>query len=158
MSSASRGISPKHGGSRAEDSVLDLVTELRFVPDTEGLHYDAVVDELLCPSKQLPFVGLCLLEVETVVEIKSVMVVIGEGQDPGRFYLRKGQHEDLVSEAGVYLFAVCEPTPQRAVIAMKVVAATSVDDVVSTWIQCDGRATYAQVSWKRVFSESEVGR
>ncbi|EJN61579.1 hypothetical protein [Halogranum rubrum] len=156
MSSTSRGISPKHGGSRAEDSVLDAVPQLRFVPDTEARHYDAVVDELLSPSLDLPMVGLCLLAVGTIVEIKSAMVVVGESQSNGRFYLRKSQHSDLVDEAGVYLFAVCEPTPQRDVIAMKVIPATCLDDVISTWIECEGRATYAQILWTRLFSNDEV--
>lgn len=156
--STSRGISPKHGGSRAEDSVLDLVTELRFVPDSEAHHYDAVVDELLSPSIDLPMVGLCLLAVDTIVEIKSAMVIVGENQDYGRFYLRESQHGDLVADSGVYLFAVCEPTPERDVIAMKIVPATAIDDVVSTWIECDGRATYAQIRWTSLFSEQEVSR
>lgn len=154
--STSRGISPKHGGSRAEDSVLEAVPELRFVPDGEDVHHDAVVDNVLSPSADLPFVGLCVLAVGTIVEIKSAMVVTGKNQDNGRFNLRHKQHQTLVDAAGVYLFAVCEPTPKRDIIAMKVVPATSVDDVISTWIELDGRETYTQIRWTSLFSDQEV--
>ncbi|HMB50892.1 MAG TPA: hypothetical protein VKM69_09550 [Natronoarchaeum rubrum] len=43
----------------------------------------------------------------------------------GRFYLRREQHEQVRADAGVYLFAVCEPTPDRAILALKIVAARS---------------------------------
>lgn len=154
--STSRSISPKHGGSRAEDSVLEIVTELRFVPDGENVHYDAVVEKLLCSSAQLPMVGMCLLAVGTIVEIKSAMVVTGANQANGRFNLRQKQHKKLEGVGGVYLFAVCEPTPQRDVIAMKVVPATTVNDVISTWIELDGRETYTQIRWTSLFSDQEV--
>ncbi|WP_256392154.1 hypothetical protein [Natronoarchaeum rubrum] len=43
----------------------------------------------------------------------------------GWFYLRREQHEQVRADAGVYLFAVCEPTPDRAILALKIVAARS---------------------------------
>ncbi|AFK20216.1 hypothetical protein E6P09_14090 [Haloferax mediterranei ATCC 33500] len=62
------------------------------------------------------FVGICLLKPGTVVEIESAMVVYGEAQRRGRFLLRRSQHEHLLEEGGVYLFAVCAPTPARDMI------------------------------------------
>lgn len=156
MSAVHGSISSKHGGSRAASAVLELVPELAHVSDSEARHYDARPTTLLCPSEQLPFVGICLLEADAPVEIKSAMVVYGQAQTKGRFYLRRGQHERLLDDAGVYLFAVCEPTPQRDVIAMKLVPATVVEDLVTSWIEPDGRADYAQIRWSRVFTGQEV--
>ncbi|MFD1641450.1 hypothetical protein [Halohasta litorea] len=154
----SRAASSKRGGENAESAVIQRHPELEYVADTEARHYDARVSELLCPSPMLPFVGLCVLEVGTVVEIKSAMAVYGQSQRRGRFQLRRKQHQRLVDEAGVYLFAVCEPRPERSVIAAKVVPATSVSSLVFSWIDTGDRADYAQLAWSRIFDESEVRR
>jgi hypothetical protein len=150
--------SSKRGGENAASEVIQRFPELEYVPDTDAQHYDARVSELLCPSTALPFVGICLLEVDTVVEIKSTMVVYGSAQSRGGFYLRRKQHQRLVNEAGVYLFVVCEPRPSRPLIAAKVVPATSVGGIVSSWIDGGDRADYAQITWGRIFDENEVGR
>ena len=153
----SRSASSKRAGEAVEGDVLQRHEELEYVPDTDAQHYDARVSELLSPSPTLPFVGMCLLEVGTVVEIKSTMVVYGAAQSRGRFYLRRKQHRRLVDEAGVYLFAVCEPRPSRPVLAAKVVPATTVGGLVSSWIDGGDRADYAQLAWSRIFDEAELG-
>ena len=71
-----------------------------------------------------PTVALPVVEQGTLVEIKSAMVRLDSG-GTGRFYLRREQHEQVRADAGVYLFAVCEPTPDRAILALKIVAARS---------------------------------
>lgn len=147
-------------GSNAEAAVLQLVPELRYVPGDEPTIPDAVVSTVLSPSRDLPFVGVCVLEKGTPVEIKSASAVVTESQRRGRFQLRKRQHEALLESAGSYLFAVCEPRPERPIIAMKVVPATIVDDVVSSWItvEDDSRSevAYAQRAWTAIFDVSEV--
>ena len=153
----SRAASSKRAGENAESAVIQRHPELEYVADTDAEHYDARVSELLSPSPTLPFVGLCLLEVGTVVEIKSTMAVYGEAQSRERFYLGRKQHQRLVDEAGVYLFAVCEPRPARPVIAAKIVPATTVGGLVSSWIDGGDRADYAQLTWGRIFDESELG-
>lgn len=153
----SRSASSKRGGENAASAIIQRHPELVYVPDTEAQHYDARVSELLSPSTALPFVGMCLLEVGTAVEIKSTMAVYGEAQSRGRFYLRRKQHRRLVEDSGVYLFVVCEPRPSRPVIAAKVVPATSVGGLVSSWIDGGDRADYAQITWGRIFDDSEVG-
>ncbi|QCJ47258.1 hypothetical protein [Haloprofundus sp. MHR1] len=156
MSSRVRAAS-KRAGENAEAAVIQTVPELESVPDADDVHVDARVAELLSPSTELPFVGMCVLEVGILVEIKSVMAVYGEAQTRGRFYLRRGQHEHLLAEGGVYLFAVCKPRPKRPLIAMKVVPATAVDELVCSWIDGgDGRPNYAQIRWSRVFDVATV--
>ncbi|WP_049890516.1 hypothetical protein [Halogeometricum borinquense] len=146
----------KRGGNAAESAVHQLVDGLRYVPDSEAEHYDAEVVELLSPSADLPFVGICLLEVGVAVEIKSAMAVYGQAQRRGRFLIRQSQHEHLLDVGGVYLFAVCEPTPARDVISMKVVPASLVDELEFSWVGRDTRAPYAQFAWSRIFVPEEV--
>lgn len=106
-------------GSNAEGAVLELVPELEYVPGDDPETPDAVVTTLLVPREELPFVGICLLERDTNVEIKSASARVTETQRRGRFQLRKRQHEALLDTASSYLFAVCEPRPSRPVIAMR---------------------------------------
>lgn len=146
------------GGERAEAAVIQRVPELRWVPDDQDEHVDAVVRETFSASQEVPTVGLCLLEEGTDVEIKSCMVRNGEDQRRGRFYIRELQHQELLERDGVYLFAVTEPTPAREPIALKIVPASTVDSLVSSWIECRDRAArgYAQLSWSRIFAAGEV--
>ena len=148
----------KRGGKSAESAVLQLLSELRPVTDTEAEHYDAETTTLLEPSQDLPFAGICLVERGTAVEIKSAMAVYGEAQRRGRFLIRQSQHEALLDEAGVYLFAVCEPTPTRDLIAMKVVPASLVDEFGFSWVNREIRSSYAQFAWSRVFRLNEIER
>ncbi|WP_241431996.1 hypothetical protein [Haloferax mucosum] len=118
----------RKAGDTVESTLLQDHTELRHVSDHEHEHHDALTTELLTSSRELPFVGICLLEPGTVVEIKSAMVVYGEAQRRGRFLLRRSQHDHLLEAGGVYLFAVCAPTPSRGIIAAKIVPASLVDE------------------------------
>jgi len=149
-------LSSRAAGENAESAVIETVDALEYVPDTEAEHYDARTTTLVTPGETVLFAGVCLLEAETVVEIKSVMAVYGESQARGRYYLRRGQHERLLADAGVYLFAVCEPRPDRAVLALKVIPATLVDELINSWIDPKGRAEYAQLTWSNIFDPSEV--
>lgn len=147
-------------GDRAEDNVLRLVEGLRYVTDTEAEHYDAVTETLIVPSDRLPFVGIAVLEVGVAVEIKSAGVVYGESQRRGRFYLRRSQHDRLVEAGGVYLFAVCGPN-NREVVAMKIVPATQVEQLIDAvtdhWRTAgDSRDECVQLSWARIFDPEAI--
>ena len=148
----------KRAGELVETSVRARIPDLGLVPDDVVEHYDAVATTLVEPSTDVPFAGICLLERGTVVEIKSVMVAYADGAR-GRFYFRPAQHTALVDDAGVYLFAVCEATPDREILAMKVVPATAVDELLGDdpWIDGGrGRSDYAQLAWSNVFDVEEV--
>lgn len=148
----------KRAGENAEHEVFDVVAELEPTADRE--HHDAVAKTAVFPHADLPFVGLCVLEAGTIVEIKSTMAVQTSAQRRGRFKLRENQHEALHDAGGVYLFVVCEPRPARTAIAMKVVPATTVDhvvDEVASWRdELDGRGRKTQLAWSRVFDPAEV--
>jgi hypothetical protein len=157
VSSQSRTASSKRAGERAEGNVIEAVPELTYLPDTEVEHADAEVETTISPRKGLWSVALPVVEQGTLVEIKSAMVRLESG-GKGRFYLRREQHQAIVDEAGIYLFAVCEPTPDRSVLALKFVAATSLDDVVSSWRRAGpDRPEYTQLRWGRIFDADEIG-
>lgn len=148
----------KRAGQLVETTVGHRVPELGLVPDDVVEHYDAIATTLVEPRPDLPFAGICLLERGTVVEIKSVMVSYADGAR-GRFYFRPSQHNALVDDAGVYLFVVCEPSPDREILAMKVVPATVVDELLGEdpWLDGGaGRSDYAQLAWSNVFDVAEV--
>lgn len=146
----------KRYGERVEADLVQRIDPLRYVPDEEATHYDAVTTGLLQPSVELPFVGLCLLEAGTQVEIKSAGVVYSERQRRGRFKIRRTQHESLLEAGGVYLFAVCAPNDDREVLAAKVAPATTVDGLEYSWVETEDRSPYAQFAWNRIFDEGEI--
>lgn len=153
-------VSSRDGGDAAQSAVLELVPELRYVSNQEDEHIDAATTDRLEGSgcHEVSIDGA--LESETAVEIKSAMAVYGEAQTRGRFYLRKGQHEHILDLEGAYLFAVCEPTPSRDVIAAKIVPTDTVEELVSSWISVENidraEQAYAQIAWSRIFDVQEV--
>lgn len=149
----------KRGGLNAEHGAVETIGPLTPVSDSVAEHYDAVTEAALCPS-DVPMVGVCRIPAGTNVEIKSVMAVYGEAQRRGRYKLRQTQHEALVADDGVYLFAVCEPRPTRPIIKMKIVPAWLVDSLVEThasWRdEKDDRGPKAQFAWTRIFTPAEI--
>ncbi len=159
MSSDTRhSVSSKIGGERAASEAVQLVTGLEIAPDHVCPHYDAVVVQPLTPTPDLRLVGPEELPRGARVEIKSVIVIYASG-DRGRFYFRPKQHDALLDIGGFYLLVVCEPTPDRDVLAMVVVPAEQVDDELPDWFNGgDGRSDYAQLSWSNFIDPKEVTR
>jgi hypothetical protein len=145
----------KAAGERSEDYLIQWIEEIRYVPDDEALGYDAITTTLLEPSEEIQFVGMCLLERGTEIEIKSTAVVITETQTRGRLQFRKPQHDRLLEIGGVYMIAVCAPH-DREPIAVKVIPASLLDELLYGWIEVDGRAPYAQLTWTNLFDVDEI--
>lgn len=146
----------KRIGESVEGAVIQAVPELTPVSARDA-HVDARVETTIDPSERVPTVALPVVERGTELEIKSCSVVVTIDQSRGRFYLRETQHEYLLEVGGSYLFAVTPPHDSTP-LALKIVPATIVDDVISGWIDPDGREDYAQVSWGRVFDSEELER
>lgn len=150
----------KRGGENAEHWVTLTVDELEPVEGEQ--HHDAVATGALFPTAQLPFIGVCAVERGAIVEIKSTMVVHTAAQRRGRYKLRRSQHEALLEANAFYVFVVCEPTPERDLLAMKLVPAAEVDELigpdgVADWRdEGDGRSTKAQIAWTNVFTPAEI--
>jgi len=156
--SAQGPVSSVRAGEAAETSVLEAIPQLSYLRDSNVKHADARVDELLEPS-DVPLVGMCLLETGTLVEVKSAIVRKADGER-GRFYLREGQHSRLLEDSAIYLFAVTEPKPTRPTIALKLVPASIVDELLEgRWRDVgEDRQRAAQLSWGRIFDSTEVSR
>ena len=146
----------KRAGEAAEAAVIQRGPELTPAPERSE-HVDAEISTLLVPRAEVPTVGLPVVERGTPVEIKSCGVVATVNQSRGRFYLRRTQHRHLVGESGIYLFAVTPPHSGEP-LACKLVPASVVGEAIAGWIEPDGRATYAQLAWGRVFDSEEVDR
>ena len=146
----------KRAGEAAEAAVIQRVPELAPAPERSE-HVDAVAETAIDPRADLPTVGLPVVERGTPVEIKSCGVVATVNQSRGRFYLRRTQHAHLRDVSGIYLFAVTPPHSGDP-LALKVVPASVVGEALPGWIEPDGRATYAQLAWSRIFDAEEVGR
>jgi len=147
----------KRVGQRSQSALIQQVENLRYVGDSEARWHDAVAEGLITPTRELPFVGVCLLEAGTPVEIKSAAVVYGKtSQRPGRFQLRESQHEKLVDAGAMYAFVVGDPSPDRELLAAKIVPAVAVTELVNSWIETADREPYAQFAWTRVFSDAAV--
>lgn len=156
MSGTVAGLETRRAGENAEGAVIQRVDAIEHLPDSEAVHFDAVAEQLLEPSETLPFVGICLVETGTVLEIKSTIVVLGDGRR-GRLLLRREQHRELLEVGGMYVFAVCKPRPARDPLSIKLVPASLVDEEIPGWIDVDGGADYCQLSWSRFFAPEEVG-
>lgn len=132
-------------GDRAESACLELLPWLRYVSDETAEHYDAEARE----DRGRVAAG-------DVVEIKSAAVVLAS-EEPGRFYLRRRQHEELLEAGGWYLFLVVTPD-EREVLGYQLEAADVVDDELlpTWWDGGPGRAEYRQVRWTAVLSEEDL--
>lgn len=161
QSAAAELADSRKAGDRGEEAVLELDSELESVPDSEAIHYDAIALDAVTPSDRLLFdEGTDVLEADTLIEIKSVSVVVAKSQRPGRFYIRRTQHAVLEEEDAVYVFAVCSPH-ERELLAALVVSADRVSDLIDEhtdgWRSAgDGRDEYIQLAWTTLLDRDAV--
>jgi len=152
----SEQLSSKHIGDRLESEVIQLVPGLEWVSDRDDEHIDAVTTEAVWPSDRVRLGGICVVEPDTRVEIKSATVRLTSGQR-GRYYIRKQQHEALLEDSGVYFLAIYAPASHE-VITLAGVPATIVDERLPGWRDLDRGETYTQVSWSSVVNPAIVPR
>lgn len=146
-------VSSVRAGESAENQIIQLVDAIE--PVSDDVHVDGRARRTFSPTSDLPTVGLPLVERGTDIEIKTAIPRLSSGQR-GRFYLRLEQHETLVERSALYLFAVCSPRPERPALGLKIVPAVSVDALIDSWIDPDGRQPYVQLSWSNIFDEDEI--
>jgi hypothetical protein len=134
---------------------VQLVGALEPVPDARAAWHDAETVTLLEPDPRLPFGSIPLVEPGTPVEIKAAQVTHANGQR-GRFYFRRGQHQQLLDAAGMYAFVVYAPRPGHPHLARLLVPASIVDHLLSSWIDVEGRLSHAKLTWSRVLRPGDV--
>ena len=71
---------PKRPGSSVEAAVIDANSAVELVSDTTAGWCGARTAGLLTPSTDRPFIGICVVESETPVEIKGTIPETNMGQ------------------------------------------------------------------------------
>lgn len=136
---------PRRVGERSESAVIELLPWLRYVTDETAEHYDAVAREDSGDVQE-----------GDPIEIKSAAVVLASG-DPGRFYIREGQHERLLEADGWYLFVVATPNAKRRVLSYRFIRADVLDDELAEWWDAgEGRQPYRQLRVSLLFDDEEL--
>lgn len=149
---------PKRAGERVEAAVVQEHSDLEYTPDSEAVHHDATTTAELTVSDDLRILGAVSIPAETPVEIKSAAAAIGETSRAGRFHVQRTGHEWLLDRGGVYLLAVCEPNPDREVVASTLATAEAFDELLGRWVDPgDGRTDeYAQLAWTNAIERETV--
>lgn len=151
----------KQIGERLEEIVVDALDELQeaTVPDSfdgaeEDYWHDAQPDVALFHSHDVPMVGTCVIEPGQPVEIKAARTTIscGTRSSTGRFYLTRSQHERLVEENGVYLFAIyIDEDDDPDLLGLLAIPAVIVEEELrDSWYEVDHRSDYFQLSASRL--------
>jgi hypothetical protein len=148
-------------GERLEEIVVDALDELQeaTVPDSfdgagEDYWYDAQPEVALFASDTLPMVGTCVIEPGQPVGIKAASATISSGTRScaGRFYLTRSQHERLVAENGVYIFAIyVDEDDDPELLGLLAIPAVIIEEELrDTWYEVDHRSDYYQLSASRL--------
>jgi len=142
--------SPKQRGSAVEGAIIQKVPELTHATAD---HWDAITTAAVHDIETFQDLDV---DRDTEIEIKSAAVVIS-GDRCGRFYLREQQHEALLEKDGWYLFTVAPPHDIEP-LAMRLVPARIVDEMIDTWVIVEDRAPFKQFAWSQFIEPSEVNR
>jgi len=106
--------------------------------------------------------GTAVVEADTLAEVKSCLAEYSSAgrTSSGRWWIRRGAHEQLLDVDGVYILAVVDPETDD-VLRMALADATTVDALIDgDWWDCgDGGRTaeeFHQIAWTRVFDSLEA--
>lgn len=121
----------------------------RQLPDEEtswcDIEFTQDVTTAMAPSP--------IVEAGTRADVKSCLAYYDDG--PGRIWIRRRNHEQLLADAGVYIITVLERTTRR-VLRMALIDASTVDALIaeSWWPSGDGANVddeYRQLQWTDFF-------
>lgn len=90
-------------------------------------------------------VGICAIDSGQAVGIKAARTQISDGRNTryDRFKLTRTQHERLLVEDGVYLFAIYRDDSELELFGLLTVLAVIVEkELRLTWYSVDGREDY----------------
>ncbi len=122
-------------GEAVEAIVADAVDPLRRVPDDAAEWHDLDACAPLDGSEAewLRLGGVAVVERHTAVECKAARVSTSNGsrETPGRWYIRAGQHEQLVDADATYILAVYEGvSDDLSVVSALLVPAVLLDELL----------------------------
>lgn len=88
-------------------------------------------------------------------EVKSCIPEYGDCY--GKWWIRRRNHQRLLEDGGVYIFAIIDPDT-HTVLRMGLLDATDVDVLIDEWWECgDGGHTaqaYRQLPWTTLFTST----
>ena len=154
--------SSKASGDFLEAEIVQVIDTLEYVGDRTATWHDARTTAVLEASRSLPFYGIVLVEPETPVEIKGCQIETSNGSRStrGRFYVKRGAHEQLLEASGMYLLVVYLPRPGLPQVARAIVPATLVDELLSgRWYDVGGSRSeqeVAKLAWSHVIDPAGV--
>jgi hypothetical protein len=157
VSTSSSLADAKRLGEDVEQQLAEHVDALRLVPDDVVEWYDAVSVSLVDATDGVLFGGICLVESETPVEVKSARRTVsnGVGTTAGRWVFREQQHDRLREANAVYALTVTDRA--NDVLAVLFVPAGTVDEIVANHWSDVGRSTrLAKVSWNRILDDHDL--
>ncbi|ELY46169.1 hypothetical protein [Natronorubrum tibetense] len=154
--------SSKASGDFLEAEIVQVIDALEYVGDRTATWHDARTTAVLEASRSLPFYGIVLVEPKTPIEIKGCQIETSNGSRStrGRFYVKRGAHEQLLEAGGMYLLVVYLPRPGLPQVARAIVPATLVDELLSgRWYDVSGSRSeqeVAKLAWSHVIDPAGV--
>jgi hypothetical protein len=152
--------SPNASGETIEADAINRLDALESVPDSEATWHDARVDGLLEPSRDLPAIGVVLVEDGTEVESKAAQIRMGKSNRRGRWFVKREAHDRLLEAGGVYLLVVYEPRSGLPWAAARIVPASVLDDLLKPrWYDVDqdrSEDEVVQLPWSAVCDPTAV--
>jgi len=154
-------LAPKAVGTSVESDQIQF-EPLEAVHDSEATWCDARTVALWTPSSDRPFLGTCVVESGTSIEIKAASVSRSNGtrQSAGHWYIKRAAHERLLADAGVYLLTVYAPRPSTPILASVVIPASLLDEhLTDRWYDVDGSRSeerVAQLTWSALIDSEDV--
>ena len=155
----SQATHPKRLGCSVEAAVIDADDDLEYVPDREAEWFDARTTAPITPEPTRPLGSVCVVPAETPVEIKGCIPEQSNGSrtTPGRWYIKRGSHEQLLQMRGHYYLVVYAPTPDTPILSETIVPAAAVGDLLNgSWYDNGREGQVAKLTWKKVIDTEAV--
>lgn len=153
----------KRIGDEIEQITIDS-HDLERVDDASAEWHDARATALLDSSSDLLFASTPLVATGTPIEIKGAIHQASNGGNsttPGRIYVKKRAHEQLLDAGGMYLVVVYEDVGHVEPIVEAVVPASIVDEFLrGRWYDVGGgrsEDTVAKLGWPHLIDPTRVG-
>lgn len=159
MAVASLNRHHRRAGANAAAQVLQDTPELSSVPDSVARSFDAVAVD---PVREHDWLDVrAELDRGDRVEFKSAIVRLSSGQR-GRLNFRQKQHERLEELGGKYCVLVCEPKPDRRVLAGAIIEPSELERSTASWVTLDvpdrSERAFKQIGWGVLVDAATVAR
>lgn len=152
-------LHPKRAGSSVEARIVDTEPALEPVSDREADWHDARTTAPLEPRPDRPLDAWCVVTSDTPVEIEAAIPEHRNGVSetvPGRWYIKRQAHAQLVRADAVYYLTVYAPTPDTPLLAAQLTPAAHLDDLLEgRWYECRGRDV-ARLSWESLIDPGRL--